>query len=540
MFVQSNSLNEAISAIDGTPKSLEDVSYSRFEGRSRNRPTPAVNKRRVFFFIVDALRLDFMVQQDDVISSESPYNRMVNMHRLLRYNASQCTLFGFRAEPPTVTSQRLKSLTTGSLPTFIDIGANMNSSAIIDDNFIDQLLNRHRNSNRGGDGSGGGGSGGDGCSGGDGDVADGVPSRLVVLGDDTWGSLFPAQFTTKHLYDSFNTRDLDTVDNGIISHLFDYLNPMEHKTDTAGKEGKNSTEWDLMIAHFLGVDHIGHTHHAFHPLMYDRLALMDALLQKVVEALPPDAVLFLFGDHGMTDEGEHGGASRAETDSGLFVYSKEPIFQLFAPATADHVCPPGNRVDNAERIDNITAATSEKEHVPVDYDNYTMPYWNDRFGFQNTAVHTVRRHPRTLPQTDFTPTVSLLLGLPIPASSLGMLIPELFQSSCQPPAYQPSSYQQQQQQQNRVSDNNNAVQQNKGDVEICLSADSCSSTSCSATCCSEANSESIYPAAGQDCGNGFSVAEDALMEMLFTNAMQVQYSTAVKVKWLDLFQWKKW
>ena len=104
--------------------------------------------KKVFFFIVDALRLDFMVvkrnsDEDDKkdthekrnnnhqkkdnngtstlssaspsssshpFSDHSPYNRLTNMHRLLRRNASQTALFGFRADPPTVTSQRLKGL----------------------------------------------------------------------------------------------------------------------------------------------------------------------------------------------------------------------------------------------------------------------------------------------------------------------------------------------------------------------------------------------------------------------------------------------
>ena len=47
---------------------------------------------------------------------------MVHMHHLLQRNYSQCRLFGFRADPPTTTSQRLKSITTGTLPTFVDIG----------------------------------------------------------------------------------------------------------------------------------------------------------------------------------------------------------------------------------------------------------------------------------------------------------------------------------------------------------------------------------------------------------------------------------
>jgi predicted AlkP superfamily pyrophosphatase or phosphodiesterase len=66
---------------------------------------------------VDALRLDFMIEKkyateekvnSDGKNGESPYNKFVNMHSLLRNNASQTAIFGFRADPPTVTSQRLK------------------------------------------------------------------------------------------------------------------------------------------------------------------------------------------------------------------------------------------------------------------------------------------------------------------------------------------------------------------------------------------------------------------------------------------------
>jgi hypothetical protein len=38
----------------------------------------------------------------------SSYNKFVNMHKYLKNNASQTAFFGFRADPPTVTSQRLK------------------------------------------------------------------------------------------------------------------------------------------------------------------------------------------------------------------------------------------------------------------------------------------------------------------------------------------------------------------------------------------------------------------------------------------------
>lgn len=89
---------------------------------------PTFNK--VVFFIIDALRLDF------VTSSSTPF---IHLHDLLTSNASQARLFGFQADPPTVTSQRLKGLTTGSFPTFIDIGSNFGSSAIEDDNIMHQM-----------------------------------------------------------------------------------------------------------------------------------------------------------------------------------------------------------------------------------------------------------------------------------------------------------------------------------------------------------------------------------------------------------------
>ena len=92
-------------------------------------------------------------------TTTTPYNRFRHLHHLLRHNASQSALFGFRGDPPTVTSQRLKGLTTGSLPTFIDIGSNFDGAAIQEDNVVAQAVAAGR--------------------------------RLVFMGDDTWESLFP-------------------------------------------------------------------------------------------------------------------------------------------------------------------------------------------------------------------------------------------------------------------------------------------------------------------------------------------------------------
>lgn len=59
-------------------------------------------------------------------------------------------------------------------------------------------------------------------------------------------------------------RDLHTVDDGVLSHL---------ATELA------SNDWDVLVAHFLGVDHVGHTFGPASQAMEDKLGQMDAALR---------------------------------------------------------------------------------------------------------------------------------------------------------------------------------------------------------------------------------------------------------------------
>ena len=153
----------------------------------------------------------------------------------------------------------------------------------------------------------------------------------MFMGDDTWESLFPQTFHVSVPFDSFNTKDIDTVDDGIEGLLFDYLpghtrqknqGQKSNSKSSVSNSGNNSkhnnskhnnnvsnnitADWSLLVAHFLGVDHIGHSYSATHPLMAQRLTRMDDVLHQVIEALANDrekgdTILFMFGDHGMTD-----------------------------------------------------------------------------------------------------------------------------------------------------------------------------------------------------------------------------------------------
>lgn len=62
------------------------------------------------------------------------------------------------------------------------------------------------------------------------------------------------------------SRDLHTVDDGVLSHLSTEL-------------GKR--DWDVLVAHFLGVDHVGHTFGPASQAMEDKLDQMNAALRHV-------------------------------------------------------------------------------------------------------------------------------------------------------------------------------------------------------------------------------------------------------------------
>lgn len=58
------------------------------------------------------------------------------------------------------------------------------------------------------------------------------------------------------------------------------------------------------MAHYLGVDHAGHRYGPNHPEMTRKLDETNARLKKVISMLPPDVLLFVVGDHGMTENGK--------------------------------------------------------------------------------------------------------------------------------------------------------------------------------------------------------------------------------------------
>lgn len=283
---------------------------------------------RAVVILIDALRYDFTVPVED----DAPFhNAFPFMYDTAVKSPNNAFLRPFIADPPTATLQRLKGLTTGNLPTFVDLGSNFAGTAIEEDNILMQLRDAGK--------------------------------RIVHLGDDTWDALFPGYFEANlsHPYDSFNVYDLHTVDNGVLEHIF----PLMERT----------ADWDLLIGHFLGVDHAGHRYGPDHQAMNAKLAQMDLFVRQISSVIDDDTLLIVMGDHGMDAKGDHGGESDDEVEAALWMYSKRPVF---GRTDASFVKPP-----------------ADAKTRPVN-------------------------------QIDLVPTLSLLLGLPIPYNNLGRPIEEAF------------------------------------------------------------------------------------------------------------------
>ncbi|KAI9802021.1 MAG: hypothetical protein M1825_003077 [Sarcosagium campestre] len=286
--------------------------------------------------IIDALRYDFTIPY----SSRTPGETTHHFHNAFSvlYDAAvqqpqNAILLPFIADPPTATLQRLKGLTTGTLPTFVDVGSNFAGTAIEEDNIVAQLRTAGKN--------------------------------LVHLGDDTWHSLFPGYFDPNltHAYESFNVWDLHTVDDGVTEHILPLLHP------------DNTSRWDVIFGHYLGVDHAGHRYGPDHPAMTAKLDQMDGVIRQIANDIDDTTLLVVMGDHGMDAKGDHGGESDDEIEAALWMYSKMGIF---GRSSSDRILPPA----------------SAKE--------------------------------RPVNQIDLVPTLSLLLGIPIPFNNLGAPIEEAF------------------------------------------------------------------------------------------------------------------
>uniref|UniRef100_A0AC34GW09 GPI ethanolamine phosphate transferase 2 n=1 Tax=Panagrolaimus sp. ES5 TaxID=591445 RepID=A0AC34GW09_9BILA len=239
--------------------------------------------------------------------------------------------FECKVQQPTVTMPRLKAFLSGIVPSYLDVALNLASKEFTEDNW----LKRARKDGK----------------------------KVVFYGDDTWLSMLPNGIFESRSEGtvSFFVTDYTEVDDNVTRHLNDELKKEKMK------------EWNILILHYLGLDHIGHSVGAKSNLINVKLNEMDSIAKDIyykLSAVNSEKFAFIIlGDHGMAEEGGHGGATFQET--------QVPVV-ILRP--------------------NEEPKKMEQEHFKIE-------------------------------QVDLVPTISTLFGFQIPANSLGVTFVDKFESN---------------------------------------------------------------------------------------------------------------
>ncbi|KAI0481686.1 alkaline-phosphatase-like protein [Xylaria cf. heliscus] len=283
---------------------------------------------KLIFMVVDALRSDFVYLD----GSGFEYTRSL-------INDGVAIPFTAHATSPTITMPRIKAMTTGTTPSFLDAilsfdEADTSSTLASQDTWLAQMKAKNT-------------------------------GKLIMYGDDTWLKLFPATFDRAEGTTSFFVSDFTEVDNNVTRHI----------TDELGND-----DWNTMVLHYLGLDHIGHKTGPRGPNMIPKQREMDTIVRQIYGAMEANehlrsALLVVCGDHGMNDAGNHGASSPGETSAALVFVSP--------------------------KLKSISGDTKTPPKFTEDFQYY----------------HTVE-------QSDLAPTLAALLGFPVPKNSLGAFIPD--------------------------------------------------------------------------------------------------------------------
>ncbi|KAL5078981.1 hypothetical protein RYX36_007402 [Vicia faba] len=278
---------------------------------------------RLILMVIDGLPAEFVLGKKGQPPSKAYMEAMPYTQSLL----ANGTGVGYHsvAAAPTVTMPRLKAMVSGAIGGFLDVASNFNSQAYLDDNLLAQFFK--------------------------------IGWKMVMHGDDTWLKLFPGFFARHDGVSSFFVKDTVQVDRNVSRHLGDEL---------------SRDDWNFLILHYLGLDHVGHIGGRSSALMASKLSEMDEVVKMIHSNIANDqgkTLLVVVSDHGMTESGNHGGSSYEETDSlALFI--------------------------------------GPKNHA---------------------SDHTLSYHD-TIFQVDIAPTLALLFGVPIPKNNIGVLISQTVDS----------------------------------------------------------------------------------------------------------------
>jgi len=161
------------------------------------------------------------------------------------------------------------------------------------------------------------------------------------------------------------TRSFDIKDNDVDAATVNFIDYITKNKD-----------FNLVIGHMLALDHMAHYKGLGDPKLSEAVQNTDKLIKHIMDIMDENTTLMIVGDHGMDYSGEHGHGTPGETDTAIVAYHKKG-FQKY---------------------------------------NQDL----------SQVMRSINETTKLVKQEDIVPTISMLLGLPIPFSNMGQILTDAY------------------------------------------------------------------------------------------------------------------
>jgi len=287
-------------------------------------------KSKVILMVIDGLRFDYFYNETGV---HHPDNWSRNQyHKFLKFlekSPEKSVALKIYVDPPTRTSNRIPCIVSGNIPQKLIGLQAFGGLPINEDTVLHQLIKTGKR-------------------------------KAYFAGDPLWYEYFGKDLNFVPETNGFDIKDTE-VDNV----------PIEYIRNVAKKN-----DFDLLIGHMLGVDHMSHLKGLLDPSIAKAKKKIENFLLELIEGMDDETTLIVTGDHGAVMSGEHGLDSYEETYIPLIAYNKKG-FQKY----------------KQEDMKEVMKSLQEKKVVD---------------------------------QINLAPTLAMLLGVPVPFSNLGQMVDDLY------------------------------------------------------------------------------------------------------------------
>lgn len=292
--------------------------------------------KKLVYFVIDGLRYDGFApsKKTDVYYNNFTFTRRGDVESRTFFSVSSV---------PTATSCRILGLMTGAPSNVIEeiLGFFMGSTRL--DSLPDKFAER----------------------------------RMRMYGDEFWKNTFK---TLAHR--SFSYCGLSK--NRLVSN-----------EQLLAAEVMQDKDVDIKFIHTISVDALGHIYGTVNSEMIrDAQIRADALLSEIYDTMDEETLLVVTSDHGVTNEGAHGGCSKYEIGSFCGFYAKTPL-----------------------ELHHTESFIYNREFIEKFYETRFFNSEDDWVGAEKPY--------RVVHQDDILPTVCYLMGVPAPSNTYGNLIPYL-------------------------------------------------------------------------------------------------------------------